>query len=95
MATMRGVTVRHLRDNLSKELKILPIAVIRDGQLVATILSVESYRRLLEGYRKGNSSVNLYNPAIHKTGDRVLVRKGKRLVEMIVPEIDADGQVIW
>lgn len=41
-----------------------------------------------------SKGIPLYNPAIHKAGDRVLVRKGKKLVEAIVPEIDADGQVI-
>ena len=38
--------------------------------------------------------LQLYNPAIHKAGDRVLMQKGKRLVEAIVPELDADGRPI-
>lgn len=37
------------------------------------------------------STIPIYNPAVHKAGDRVLVRQGKRLIESIVPEIDADG----
>lgn len=36
----------------------------------------------------------LYDPLIHKAGDRVLVRKGRKLIETTVPEIDADGNVI-
>jgi len=27
----------------------------------------------------------------HRIGDRVLVQKGKRLIETVIPEIDADG----
>ena len=38
--------------------------------------------------------IPLYNPAIHKAGDHVLVRRGKQLVETIVPELDADGHTI-
>ena len=35
----------------------------------------------------------LYDPSVHKAGDRVLVRdfKGRRLVEAVVPDLDADG----
>jgi hypothetical protein len=33
----------------------------------------------------------LYNPACHRPGDRVLVRQGKGLVEMVVPALDAEG----
>lgn len=36
----------------------------------------------------------LYNPQLHKAGERVLVKKGGRLIEAIVPEIDADEQVM-
>ena len=40
--------------------------------------------------------VPYYNPkAKYKAGDKVLVAKGKRLVEVIVPELDGDGQPIW
>ena len=36
----------------------------------------------------------VYNPSIHKAGDRVMVWKGKRLVETVVPRVDAGGSVI-
>lgn len=36
----------------------------------------------------------MYNPLIHKAGDRVLVRKEGKLVEVIVPEIDGEGNEI-
>lgn len=41
--------------------------------------------------------IPLYNPAIHKPGDRVLVKPpyGKKLIEMTLPEIDADGYPIY
>ncbi len=37
-------------------------------------------------------SVPLYNPMVHRAGDKVLVQRGKKLVETIIPELDADGQ---
>ena len=36
----------------------------------------------------------LFNPAIHKPGDRVLVRQGRSLIETTVQEIDADGNAV-
>ena len=41
---------------------------------------------------ESNSRLPLYNPAIHGAGDRVLVRPGKKLIEITIPEIDADGR---
>lgn len=47
-----------------------------------------------------NASVNaikptqVYNPSVHKPGDRVLVKRGSRLVEAVVPQVDADGHII-
>ena len=35
-----------------------------------------------------------YNPSKHKIGDRVLVYQGKRLIETVIPEIDAKGNMI-
>ena len=40
-------------------------------------------------------SIPLYNPAIHKPGDSVLVQQGKRLVETVIPELDGDGNPIY
>lgn len=38
--------------------------------------------------------LELYNPTVHKAGDRVLVRKGGKLVETVIPELDMDGNPI-
>ncbi|KKN74708.1 hypothetical protein LCGC14_0387500 [marine sediment metagenome] len=37
--------------------------------------------------------IPLYNPTIHKPGDRVMVKPnyGKKLVEIVIPELDDDG----
>ena len=64
MATMRKIGIRQLRDNLSKELKDLPLAIASDGQVVATILSIEGYKRLLEGYKNTDSSHNVIPDAL-------------------------------
>ncbi len=53
------------------------------------------YEQRAENQRvKIKKPLMLYNPAVHKVGDRVLVVKGKALVEAIVPELDADGNVV-
>ena len=36
----------------------------------------------------------LYNKEVHHAGDRVLIQRGKRLVETVVPHLDMDGQSI-
>jgi len=40
------------------------------------------------------NAIPIYDPTIHKRGDTVLIRKGKKLVQIIVPEIDAEGNII-
>jgi hypothetical protein len=37
----------------------------------------------------------VYNPAIHKSGDHVVIRQGKEWVETVVPEQDASGYKIY
>ena len=51
-----------------------------------------STRRPLQ--EESNSRIPVYNPAIHKAGDRVLVQRGKRMVETIIPVLDAGGQAV-
>lgn len=58
-------------------------------------ISVGEYLRqqIIKGCSHDSPSVNtipVYDPAIHKEGDRVMVRRGKRLVETIVPMIEAE-----
>ena len=40
------------------------------------------------------STVPLYNPSVHKAGDRVLVSSpyNRKLIETVIPELDAGGQ---
>jgi len=33
----------------------------------------------------------LYNPILHRAGDRVLVQQGKKFMEVVIPELDAGG----
>ena len=41
-----------------------------------------------------HSGLPIYNPAIHKPGDKVLFKVGKKMVETVVPELDGAGQPI-
>lgn len=40
--------------------------------------------------------IPLYNPSVHKPGDRVMIRNPhtRKLVEAVIPEIDADGNAM-
>ena len=42
----------------------------------------------------GSQSTPLYNPAIHRAGDTVLVKRGKSMVEATIPELDSDGYIV-
>ncbi len=43
-----------------------------------------------------SSRVPLYNPRIHKQGDVVRMRAGNgKLIEIVVPELDAEGNPVW
>jgi len=81
--------------------KALPIAVTHDSQSKLVVLGIEDYNRLVSGYEKGwvtrhdSQSLPIYDKEIHKAGDRVLVRMGKRLVPQTVPPIDSDGNLLW
>lgn len=98
---MEKISYRELqRMSSDKLLEILPCGVAVDSQGIAIVLSIEGYKRLIEGYKgnKQNDSqpIPLYNPAIHRAGDRVLVKPGKskKLVEVVIPEVDADGNAV-
>ena len=76
-------------------LSILPCGVTVDSQGAIILLSVEGYRRLVERYKHDDSQATPpYNPVLHPPGTHVLIKQGKRLVEAVVPELDADGQPI-
>ena len=47
-----------------------------------------------EDYGKISQPAPVYNPAIHRPGDRVLVQRGKRWIEAVIPELDMDGGII-
>ena len=36
-----------------------------------------------------------YNPAIHRAGDTVRVKQGNRVSTVVIPELDADGGMMW
>ncbi len=47
------------------------------------------------GDEENTVNVPLYNPQIHRAGDRVMIQKGKRLIETVIPELDADGYAVY
>ena len=58
--------------------------------------ALQAVRQTTEKHNQpvSQSSIPLYNPLIHRSGDTVLIRQGKRLVRAVVPELDGDGKVI-
>jgi len=92
---MEKISYRELQRLPSDKLQeLLPCGITLDSQGIAIILSVEGYKVLLDKHRQNDSQAKLYNPSIHKAGDRVLIRQGKKLVETVIPELDADGYPI-
>ena len=56
------------------------------GELRQLIKSIEH-----KSVQPKEEKLSIYNPAIHRAGDKVLIQQGKRLIPTIVPSIDADG----
>jgi len=85
--------------------KGVSIGAFLKQKVEAYALSVDSkstqpsiIRKAAEAEEKGYNPTQplaFYNPAIHKAGDRVLVKRGKSVEEAIVPALDGDGQPIY
>ena len=73
------------RSNINKALEAVGLAV--EGNKVGK--AVKTPRIVTE-----RVTVPIYNPAIHKAGDRVMVRRGGRLIETVIPELDAEGNAM-
>ena len=61
-------------------------------RLTAVGLTMEGNKVI--GATKRNDTpikIPLYNPSIHKAGDRVLVNSGEKLIGVVIPELDGDG----
>lgn len=96
---MERITFRELQRISSKELKAkLPCGITVDSQGIAIILTPEAYSQIIEGYKNNSLTVKprLYQSGVkYQPGQKVLMKKGKRLVEVIIPELDADGKPMW
>jgi hypothetical protein len=62
-------------------------------RLVAAGLRIEGNKISLGSKQAvAQPDLPIYNPTIHRPGDKVLVKVGGRLVPMIVPVLDGDGR---
>ena len=53
---------------------------------------LDELRGLISGIEaKPTVQPTLYNPAVHRPGDRVLIQQGKKFMEIVIPELDAGG----
>jgi hypothetical protein len=57
--------------------------------------SGETFKREEKVALGNDSQPEVYDPRKHKAGDKVLIKKGTQLVEAEVPEVDAEGYVVW
>ena len=67
---------------------------VSTGSLQAVRPTLDELRELMKSTEEKVVRPPLYNPSIHGPGDRVLVQQGKRLIETIIPELDASGNPI-
>ena len=64
----------------------------KGAQLLESILSKQGIDTKGNVVRPVQPKIPIYNPYVHRPGDRVMVRQG--LVETVIPEVDADGNVM-
>ncbi len=85
------------RWSIDDVLKVLPVSVTRDSQATMVILTTEDYNKLVQLASPSHDSqaIPIYNKSIHKPGDVVRVWQGKVLVQVTVPELDIDGNLMY
>ena len=76
---------------LNSEIEVLKA---KAGDQSVGVYIVSQIRKALHHDVNIVKKLELYNKAIHKAGDRVLVRSGRSLIEAVVPELDGDGHQI-
>ena len=68
------------------------------GKVMGYLEKINSTGSVHQKEESGTHAVHtipLYNPATHKAGDKVMMKQGKRLIESIVPDMDADGYLMY
>jgi len=64
-----------------------------DREKLAALRELMTLARPKQGASVPNA-VPLYNPAVHRAGDRVRVLQHGRMIETVIPNLDVDGQPI-
>ena len=81
-----------MRERKRQDRLVKPMSNLTNPELVKPKL--EELRQLIKNIEAKPAlapKIPLYNPYVHRPGDLVLVQQGKRLVETVIPELDADG----
>lgn len=93
MRELRGMSVKALQELLGDKTGVITC----DGVMM---FKIKNYDAPVDNQSNSLKGVNateippIYNPAIHKPGERVRIMKSKKWQEVIVPEIDGDGHAI-
>ena len=80
--------------NYMKERRLNVKTPLRPVKTPIPGLTMEGNRIVGVQSRPETFPVPIYNPSKHKAGDRVMVRQGNRWIEMVLPELDKDGNAI-
>lgn len=90
--------MRHKRSNKTSVRPVLDPAVrpIVQPDKQETLSNLRKLIGSVETKQDVKPSIPLYNSAIHKPGDRVLMKQpySKKLVEVVIPELDSGGQPV-
>ena len=60
----------------------------------ARMKAIRLHAKIEEGVVQPKA-VPLYNPMKHRAGDRVMIQRGNRLIETVIPDLDGDGNPIY
>lgn len=87
MRELHGISASKLRDKLGTNTGVVYV----DNQ---PMFKVKNYDTPPD-HVDTQATIPIYDRTKHKKGDRVLIRSGKNLIEAVVPEIDAEGNLVW
>ena len=94
MALKGQAKVDYQRDYMRKRRGLTGSNKGLTDKLKAVGLALDGNKISRENKPLAPATISLYNPAIHKVGDKVLVQQGNRFIETIVPDLDADGHLV-
>lgn len=85
-----------VRDRERKRMERVNVQPISNLNTVRVVQpKLEELRQLIRSI-ENKPVIPIYNPDIHRPGDRVLMKSpySKKMIEVVIPELDADGNAM-